>query len=153
MQYTFVMPIVREKNLRSVIVFSNVFENFHSRNNPRCDLSKVCQLRSRRFPKPRISTVFRTAQKNISQISRKSTENRMTKRMGFYKKRSAVCEAYRFGRRVPKEWDLSSTNSTIFRRCPKEYALNRTSRIKLYKNVARSRLYCRKAKRSTQCES
>ena len=44
MQCTFVMPIAREKNLRSTVVFSNVFENFHPRNNALWDLSKVCQL-------------------------------------------------------------------------------------------------------------
>ena len=96
MQCTFVMPIPREKNLRSVIVFSNVFENFLSQNNSLCDLSKVCQLRSRRFPKPQITTVFRRAQNDTSKISRKSTENSMTKRMGFHIKRSEVCEVYRF---------------------------------------------------------
>ena len=40
-------------------------------------------FRSRRFPKLRISTVFRRAQENMSKISRKSTENRMTKKNGF----------------------------------------------------------------------
>ena len=38
MQCTFVMPIPREENQRSTIVFSNVFENFHSRNNALWDL-------------------------------------------------------------------------------------------------------------------
>ena len=123
MHCTFVMPIAKERNWRSVIVFSNVFENFDSRNNALCDLSKVFQLRSRRFPKPRISTAFRRAQKNNSKISRKSTENRMTKKEWAFNKRSEVCKTYRFSvEGYQKNGILSSTNSTVFRRCPKEYA-------------------------------
>ena len=59
----------QEKRICEVsLFFSNVFENFLSRNNALCDLSKVCQLRSRRLPKPRISTVFRRAQMNPSSL-------------------------------------------------------------------------------------
>ena len=41
---------LQEKRICEVsLFFSNVFENFHSRNNALCDLSKVCQLRSKGF--------------------------------------------------------------------------------------------------------
>ena len=86
-QCTFVMPIPREKNLQSVMGFSNVFENFFIHETMLSAIfHKFASFSSRRFPKPQISTVFRRAQKNTSKISRKSTENRMTKRMSFYKK-------------------------------------------------------------------
>ena len=85
-QCTFVMPIPREKNLQSFIVFPNVFEKFFIHETMLSAIFyKSASCRSRRFPMPRISTVFRRAQKNTSKIYRKSTENRMTKRIGFYK--------------------------------------------------------------------
>ena len=72
--------------------FSNGFENIliHDTMLSAIFRKSAC-FRSRRYPKPRISTVFRRAQKNASKISRRSTKNRMTKRMGFYKMRSEVC--------------------------------------------------------------
>ena len=119
LESTFVMEIPREKNLRSTIVFSNVFENFHSRNNALWDLSKSASFRSRRFPTPRIPTVFRRAQKNTSQISRKFTKNRMTKRMGFYKSNLKSAKSTVFGRRVPKEWDFIFYQLYRFQKMPK----------------------------------
>ena len=67
--------------LKTLIMLSGIFQI----------VQMFASFRSRRFPKLRISTIFRRAQKNTSKISRKSIENRMTKRMGFYKKRSVVC--------------------------------------------------------------
>ena len=71
-------------------IFHSIFEcfaNFFIHETRLFAISrKSTSFRSRRFPRPRKSTVFRRAQKNTSKISRKSTENRMTKRMGFYKK-------------------------------------------------------------------
>ena len=50
----------REKNLQSVIVFSNVFENFFIQETMFSAIfEKSASFRSRRFPKPRISAVFR----------------------------------------------------------------------------------------------
>ena len=105
-QCTFVMPIPREKNRQSLIVFSNVLETFPSMKQ--CSLQSFQSLpaasfRSRRFPKPRSSTVFRRAQKNTSEISRKSTENRMTKRMSFIKSNLKSAKSKVFCRKVPKE--------------------------------------------------
>ena len=80
------VPLFFRMFLKTIIhetMLSGIFQMFAS-------------FKSRRFPKLRISTVFRRAQKNTSKISRKSTENRMTKRMGFYEKRSEVCKVYRF---------------------------------------------------------
>ena len=54
-------------------------------------------------------------------------KNRMTKRMGFLgfiKSDLKSAKPTVFGRRVPKNGTLSSSNSTVFRRCPKECALN-----------------------------
>ena len=92
----------------------------HSRSNAPCDLSFVCQLQeqNRRFPKPRISTVFRRAQKNTSIISRKSTENRVTKR-SFYKNDRTFAKSTVFGRTVPKEWDLIFYQPYRFQKMPK----------------------------------
>ena len=58
------------------------------------------------FPEPRISTVFRRAQKNTSKISPKSTENRMTKGWAFIKSDLKSAKSTVFGSRVPKEWDF-----------------------------------------------
>ena len=81
-------------------IFHSIFEcfaNFFIHETRLFAISrKSTSFRSRRFPRPRKSTVFRRAQKNTSKISRQSTENRMTKRTGFYKKWSEVCEVYRF---------------------------------------------------------
>mgnify|MGYP007061988235 CR=1 FL=1 len=89
------MQIPIEKNL---ILFSNVLRTFSftKQGSLRAISRKSTSFRSRRFPRPRKFTVFTRAQKNTSKIDRKSTENRMTKRMGFYKKWSEVCEVYRF---------------------------------------------------------
>ena len=77
-------------------------------------------FRSRRFPKLRIAS-FSEEPKRILQKSLGSSENRMTKRMGFYKKRSEVCEVYRtvFGRRVPTEWDFIFYQLYRFQKMPK----------------------------------
>ena len=97
MQCTFVMPIPREKNLQSVIVFRMFLKTF--------SFAKQCFLRSfESLQAPEAegfqilgSLPFSEEPKRIRQkISRKSTENRMTKRMGFHKKRSEVCKVYRF---------------------------------------------------------
>ena len=78
MQFTFVMPIIGEKNLRSVIVFSNVFENFHSRNNALCDLSKFCQLEEQKVSEA--SDLYRFQKspkeyiKNLSEVYRKQND-------------------------------------------------------------------------------
>ena len=47
----------------------------------------------------------------------------MTKRICFYKNDLKSAKSTVFGRMVPKNRISSSTNSTVFRRCPKEYAL------------------------------
>ena len=80
-QRTFVMQGPREKNLQSVIVISNVVENFI------------------------IHETMLSA----------------TKRMGFYKNDliSTFSEKW-----YKKNGILFSTNSTVFRKCQKEYALN-----------------------------
>ena len=96
-QCTFVMPIPGGQNLQSIIVFSNVFEDFLIHETMLSPIFRTsARSKSRRLPKPRISTVFRRAQKNTCKISPKSTENRMTKRMDFYKNRYEGCEVYRF---------------------------------------------------------
>ena len=56
--------------------------------------------------KPRIFTAFRRAQRNTSIISRKSTESRMTNRMGFYKNYLKSAKSTKFGRMVPREWEI-----------------------------------------------
>ena len=53
---------------------------------------------SRRLAKPLISTVFRRAQKNTSIISRKPTENRITKRMGLDENGMKTAKSTVFGR-------------------------------------------------------
>ena len=70
-QCTFVMSmsIPREKNPRSVIVFSNVFGNFLSRNNALCDLSKVCQLQEQRVSEASDPYRFLKSPKRIRQKS------------------------------------------------------------------------------------
>ena len=100
----------KRKNLRSTIVFSNVFENFKSQTM----LSGIL-----RFPKLRISTGFRRAQKYTSKISRKSTENRMTKGIGFIKSDLKSAKSTVFGRRVPKEWDFIFYQLYRFQKMPK----------------------------------
>ena len=115
--------IPRKKNLQSVIAFSNVFENFFIHKTMlSAILQKSASFRSRRAPKPRISTVFRKAQMNASKASRKSTENRMTKRMGFYKKRSEVQ-----GRACPTEDDGPTRKPLVHEKifhhlCPKNWS-------------------------------
>ena len=63
---------------------------------------KSDSFRRGRFPKPRIFTISRRAQKSTSIISRKSTENRMTKGMGFYSDLKSV-RSTAFGRMVPED--------------------------------------------------
>ena len=105
--------------------FSNFSENFHSRNNALWDLSKVCQLQEQKISEA--SDLYRfqkSPKKNTSKISRKSTENRMTKEWAFIESDLKSAKSTIFGRWVPKNGILSSTNSTVFRRCLKEYALS-----------------------------
>ena len=72
MQCTFVMPIPREQNLRSVIVFSNVFESFHSRNDALCYL---CQLQEQKASEAsdlyRFQKSPKEYDKNLSEVCRK----------------------------------------------------------------------------------
>ena len=63
----------------------------------------VCPFQAQNVPKPRISAVFRIAQKNTSKISRKSTENRMTKKMVFINSDLKSAKSTVYGRMVPKE--------------------------------------------------
>ena len=74
MQCTFVMPIPREKNLRSTIVSSNVFENFNSRNNALWDLSNVCQLQEQKVSEASDLSRFQKSPKEYVKISRKFAE-------------------------------------------------------------------------------
>ena len=66
------MQIPREKNFQYFILFSNVFETFS-------------------FAK----CLFATSP-DLSEVLPKSTENKMIGRMGFRKKRPAVCKVNRF---------------------------------------------------------
>ena len=72
------MPILREKNQRSVIVFSNVFENFHSLNNALWDLSNVCQLQEQKISEALDSYCFQNSPKeyvkNLSEVYRKQND-------------------------------------------------------------------------------
>ena len=80
MQCTFAMPISREKNLRSTLVFSNVSENFNSRNNALWDLSNVCQLQEQRVSEA--SDLYRFQKspkehvKNLSEVYRKQNDQK-----------------------------------------------------------------------------
>ena len=65
----------------------------------------------------RLRTVFRRAQKNKSIFSRKSTKNRITKRMGFRKNDLKSAKSTAFGKVAPNNWISATTNSNVFRRC------------------------------------
>ena len=115
--------IPKEKNLQSVI-FSNVFGYFFIHETILSAIcSKSASFRSRRFPKPRFSTVLRRAQRNTSILSRKSTENGMTKRMGFYKNYLKSAKSV-FARMIPKEGDIIFYQLYRFQKMPKRIRLN-----------------------------
>ena len=100
--------------------FSNVFENILIYETMFSAIfQKFASFRSRRFPKPRISTVFRRAQKNTSKVSRKSTENRKTKEWAFIQNDLKSVKSTVFGRRMPKEWDLIFYQLYRFQKMPK----------------------------------
>ena len=110
----------QEKRICEVPLFFRMFlkTSIHETRLPGIFQKFAC-FRSRRFPKPRISTVFRRAQKNASKISRKSTESRMTKRMGFHKSDLKSAKSTIFGRRVPIEWDFIFYQVYLFQKIPK----------------------------------
>ena len=97
----------QEKRIYKVsFVISNVIENFIIHGSMLSAIfRKSASFKSRRFPKPWMSTVFRRAQKNTSIISRKSIENRMNKRIGFYKNDLKLAKSTAFGRMAPTEWE------------------------------------------------
>ena len=99
--------------------FLDVFETFNHETMLSGIFQKSASFRSRRFPKSRISTVFRRAQKNTSKISRKSTENRMAIEWACIKSDLKFAKSTVFGRRVPKEWDFIFYQLYRFQKMPK----------------------------------
>ena len=112
------MPIPREKDLRSNIVFSNVFENFHSRNNALWDLSKVCQHHEQKIPEASGPYRFQKSQKeyvkNLSEVYRKQNDHKN----GLLKSDLKSAKSTIFGRGVPKEWDLIFYQLYRFQKMP-----------------------------------
>ena len=110
----------QEKRICEVTLFFRMFlKTFIHETILSGIFQKSASFRSRRFLKPRISTVFRRAQMNTSKISRKSTENRMTKKWAFIKSDLKSAKSIVFGRRVPKEWDFIFYQLYRFQKMPK----------------------------------
>ena len=115
---------IKKKESTESHCFLYVFENFIIHETRLSAIfRKPASFRSRRFPKPRISTVFRISQKITSITSRESTENRMTKRMSFHRKTSEVCDVYRFRYNGTKRMGLCLLPAVLFADAPERIRL------------------------------
>ena len=72
-----------KRNYHASLYYRMFCKFFHSQNKALCDLLVVYQLHEQMVSEASETSRFQKSPKNMSKISRWSTEKRMTKRMGF----------------------------------------------------------------------